>query len=308
MALLLALAAGVPDALAAPGGCRGSSKRAGECTAGNGNQAPTISGTPSGQATVGESYAFTPIASDPEGKTLKFSVANKPGWASFNSSTGALGGTPGTAAVGEYVDIVIQASDGRLTTALPPFSIVVSGGANQAPSIGGTPPAAAREGQVYEFRPAAADPDGDALSFTVANKPSWATFDTSTGRLRGTPGTGTVGTYRDITIRVSDGTLVATLPAFSITVEQASLGSATLSWVAPTQREDGSALTNLAGYRVRYGTSPGSYPNQVQISNPGITTVVVENLPAGTYYFVATAYDSNGQESQFSGVVSKTIS
>jgi hypothetical protein len=307
MALLLAIAAGVPDALAAPGGCRGSPKDGGVCTSGNGNQAPTISGTPSTQATVGESYGFTPTASDPEGKTLKFSIANKPAWVSFNASTGGLSGTPGASAEGEYVDIVIQASDGRLTASLGPFAIVVSGGANQPPSIGGTPTTAAREGQVYEFRPAAADPDGDALGFTIANKPSWASFDSSTGRLRGTPGTGTVGIYRDITIRVSDGTLVATLPAFSITVEQASLGSATLSWTAPTQREDGTALTNLAGYRVRYGNAPVSYPNQVQIANPGITTVVVENLPAGTYYFVATAYDSNGRESEFSGVVSKTI-
>lgn len=308
MALLLALASGIPDALAAPNTCRGSDKRAGNCTTTNGNQAPTISGTPSGQATVGQNYLFTPLASDPEGKTLKFSIANKPAWASFNTSTGGLGGTPGAAAVGEYVDIVIQVSDGRQTAALAPFSIVVSGEANQAPSIGGTPPAAAREGQVYEFRPAAADPDGDSLSFSIANKPAWAWFEATTGRLRGTPGTGSVGTYRDITIRVSDGTLVATLPAFSITVEQASLGSATLSWVAPTQREDGTALTNLAGYRVRYGTALGSYPNVVQIANPGITTLVVENLPAGTYYFVATAYDANGGESQFSGVVSKTIS
>jgi hypothetical protein len=305
MALLLALAAGIPDASAAPDGCRGNSRRAKNCAADN--QAPTISGTPLTQATVGEWYAFTPAASDPEGTTLEFSIANKPMWASFNSSTGRLGGTPGAAAEGEYVDIVIRVSDGRLTASLAPFSIVVSGGENQAPSIGGTPPTAAREGQVYEFRPTAADPDGDSLNFSIANRPSWATFEASTGRLRGTPGTGTVGTYRDITIRVSDGALATTLPAFSITVEQVSLGSATLSWVAPTQREDGSALTNLAGYRVRYGTAPGNYPNQVQISNPGITTYVVENLPPGTYYFVATAYDSNGRESEFSGVVTKTI-
>jgi len=85
------------------------------------------------------------------------------------------------------------------------------------------------------------------------------------------------------------------------------MGSATLSWQAPTQRADGSPLTNLAGYRIRYGTAPGSYPNLVQIANPGVTTHVIGNLPPGTYYFVATAYDSSGRESEFSGVVSKTI-
>jgi hypothetical protein len=307
LVVLLAIAAGLPDALAAPNGCRGADRRTGSCSSVEGNDAPTIDGVPAGQATVGQPYSFTPTASDPEGKALKFSIANKPPWAAFSTSTGRLSGTPGTAAIGEHIDIVIQASDGKQTSALPPFSIVVTG-SNQAPSIDGTPSTAAREGQAWEFRPTASDADGDTLSFTISNRPEWAAFNSQTGRLSGTPGVGTVGTYANISIRVSDGTVVVALPAFSITVEQASLGSATLSWSAPTQREDGSALTNLAGYRIRYGNTLGSYPNQLQIPNPGVTTCVVENLPAGTYYFVATAYDSEGRESEFSAVVSKTIS
>jgi hypothetical protein len=307
LVVLLAIAAGLPDALAAPNGCRGADRRTGSCSSVEGNDAPTIDGVPAGQATVGQPYSFTPTASDPEGKALKFSIANKPPWAAFSTSTGRLSGTPGTAAIGEHIDIVIQASDGKQTSALPPFSIVVTG-SNQAPSIDGTPSTAAREGQAWEFRPTASDADGDTLSFTISNRPEWAAFNSQTGRLSGTPGVGTVGTYANISIRVSDGTVVVALPAFSITVEQASLGSATLSWSAPTQREDGSALTNLAGYRIRYGNTPGSFPNQLQIPNPGVTTCVVENLPAGTYYFVATAYDSEGRESEFSAVVSKTIS
>jgi hypothetical protein len=255
---------------------------------------------------VGLTYSFTPSASDPEGKSLGFSISNKPPWAAFSAQTGRLSGTPPASAEGEHADIVIQVSDGKLTASLAPFFIVVSAG-NQAPSIAGTPPTAARVGQAYDFRPTAADINGDPLSFSIANRPPWATFDSQTGRLSGTPGAGNVGIFRDIAIRVSDGSLVSSLPAYSIAVEQTSLGSATLSWVAPTRRDDGTALTNLAGYRIRYGTSPGSYPNQLQIPNPGITTFVVENLPPGTYYFVATAYDSNGVESDFSGVVSKTI-
>lgn len=304
-AIMLAVLATVPDALAAPDGCNGKVRRSGTCTA-PGNQPPTISGTPSTQATVGLTYSFTPSASDPEGKSLGFSITNKPPWATFSASTGRLSGTPSASAEGEHADIVIQVSDGRLTAALAPFFIVVSAG-NQAPSIVGAPPTEARVGQAYDFRPAAADVDGDPISFTIVNRPSWAMFDPQSGRLSGTPGVGAVGFYRDISISVSDGSLVSALPAYSIAVEQTSLGSATLSWVAPTQRDDGTALTNLAGYRIRYGTSPGSYPNQLQIPNPGITTCVVENLPPGTYYFVATAYDSNGVESENSGVVSKTI-
>lgn len=306
IAVLLAALVWAPGALAVPKECAGASDKRGFCANGGGNQPPVISGSPSAQATVGSAYAFAPAASDPEGATLSFSIANKPPWASFSATTGRLSGTPAADAEGVHVDIVIRVSDGRLTAELPPFDIEVTR-ANVAPTISGTPPTRAREGQAYDFRPAAADANGDLLRFTIANRPSWATFDPETGRLFGTPGAGTVGTYRDITIRVSDGSLVTSLPAYAISVEQTSLGSATLSWSAPTLRIDGSPLANLAGYRIRYGTAAGSYPNELQIPNPGITTCVIENLPPGTYYFVAVAYDSGGAESAPSAQVSKTI-
>jgi hypothetical protein len=305
--LLICAAVCAPEALAAPKYCRGHERRAGHCAGSVSNQPPVISGTPSGQVAVGASYAFVPVASDPEGAPLVFSIVNKPPWASFQSSSGRLGGTPTAAAEGVHVDIVIRVTDGNSTAELAPFAIEVVPAGNSAPTIAGAPPTAAREGQAYDFRPVATDADGDTLSFTIANRPSWATFDAWTGRLSGTPGAGSVGIYRDVTIRVSDATAAATLPVFSISVEQASLGSATLSWSAPTTRVDGSPLTNLAGYRIRYGTVAGSFPNQLQIPNPGITSGVVQNLPAATYYFVVVAYDANGLESAPSAVVSKTI-
>lgn len=305
LSLLIAIAIAVPLATAAPGTCKSTSSKS-NCGSKGPNDAPTISGTPPAQVATGETYSFTPTASDPEGAALSFSIVNRPGWASFSAATGQLSGTPSSGAAGEYVDIVISVSDGKLATSLSPFSIVVTE-ANRAPTISGTPPTSAREGQVYEFQPTANDADGDALSFSIANKPSWATFSSTTGVLKGTPGTGTTGTYFNITIKASDGSLSASLPAFSIAVDQASMGSATLSWVAPTQRTDGTALTNLAGFRIYYGTTSGSYPNKVQIANPGLTSYVIGNLPIGTYYFVVTAYDTSGAESAFSGSASKTI-
>ncbi len=306
-ALLVALGTLALPATAAPKECRGNQRNAAGCTTGSVNLAPVIGGTPVTVATVGIWYSFRPSASDPEGKALSFSISNKPPWASFDSATGRLSGTPAATAAGEYIDIVIRASDGSQTAALAPFAIVVRA-ANRSPSIGGTPATAARENQAYEFIPTVADPDGDALTFSISNRPAWATFDPATGRLSGTPPAGSVGNYSGIAIRVSDGQAETTLPAFAIAVTQVALGSATLSWVAPTMREDGSALINLAGYRIKYGTSAGSFPNQLQISNPGITSCVIENLPPGTYYFTATAYDANGNESRQSAIVSKTIS
>jgi hypothetical protein len=98
--------------------------------------------------TSGQSYSFTPSASDGDGNTLTVSVANRPGWASFSSSTGRLSGTPGSSAAGEYIDINISVSDGKASAPLAPFSIVVNA-ANSAPTLSGTPPTSAREGLVY---------------------------------------------------------------------------------------------------------------------------------------------------------------
>jgi putative Ig domain-containing protein len=294
---------------AAKGNCNSQRLRGSETCAlssTSANNAPTISGTPAMAVTTGQSYTFTPTASDADGNRLTFSIVNRPTWASFSSSTGRLSGTPSAASAGEYIDIRISVSDRRASASLAPFSIVVSAG-NRAPTLSGTPPTSGREGLAYTFTPSAADADGDALSFSITNQPAWATFNTSTGRLSGTPGAGTVGTYANITIRVSDGTATVALPAFSIAVQQASMGSATLSWQPPTTRTDGSPLTNLAGYHIRYGTAPGSYPNVLTIPNGGITSAVVTDLPPATYYFVASAYDTTGAESTNTNPVSKAI-
>jgi hypothetical protein len=189
----------------------------------------------------------------------------------------------------------------------PPPASTPPPAANQPPDISGSPATAAREGLAYSFQPSASDPDGDTLVFSITNRPAWATFSTTTGALAGTPGTGTVGAYSNIVIRVSDGTDTVALATFSIEFQQVSMGSATLSWQPPTTRTDGSALTNLAGYKIRYGTAQGNYPNQITVNSTGLTTYVVENLPASTYYFVMTAFDTVGAESDYSAVASKTI-
>ena len=61
--------------------------------------------------------------------------------------------------------------------------------------------------------PTASDPDGDELTFSIANKPDWASFDAATGLLNGTPPPAAVGTNSDITISVSDGQATASLAA-----------------------------------------------------------------------------------------------
>lgn len=178
---------------------------------------------------------------------------------------------------------------------------------NAAPSISGQPFAEVVTGEAYEFRPSSSDPDGDPLTFTVQNKPAWASFDATSGRLAGTPVAGHEGDYADIVIRVSDGMASASLPVFGIRVVQAGNGSATLSWIPPTTRSDGSPLVNLAGFNVFYGRTSGSYSNRIKLNNPGLTAYVVGNLASGSWFFAMTAFDGPGVESNRSDEASKTI-
>src|SRR3984885_9367706 len=86
-----------------------------------------------------------------------------------------------------------------------------------------------------------------------------------------------------------------------------SIGAATLSWAAPDENTDGSALTNLAGYRIYFGTSADALDQVIDIPSVGITTYVVDDLNSGTYYFSIRAYNTVGAESALSNIVSDTI-
>jgi hypothetical protein len=89
------------------------------------NNPPSISGTPRARVKIGERYTFTPRASDPDEQALRFSVAHRPGWLTFDERTGRLSGTPGSGDVGEFSGVTIAVSDGRAQRRLVPFTIRV---------------------------------------------------------------------------------------------------------------------------------------------------------------------------------------
>lgn len=185
------------------------------------NNPPTISGSPASDVTATNAYSFVPQANDADGDTLTFSVSNLPSWASFDTTTGEISGTPAASDVGNYADIQISVSDGTDSAALASFSISVQGQSqgNTAPTISGTPTTTIQSNKEYSFTPTANDADGDALTFSINNLPSWASFDAATGKLNGTPATDDEGVHQDIEISVSDGTDSASLDSFAIEVE-----------------------------------------------------------------------------------------
>jgi fibronectin type III domain protein len=106
---------------------------------------------------------------------------------------------------------------------------------------------------------------------------------------------------------VSDGKVSAALPAFSIVVSGTTTGSLTISWTPPTTNSDGSTLTNLAGYKISYGTSATALSQTIQVANPGVTSYLVDGLTAGTWYFSIRSYNSSGAESSPTTPISGTV-
>ena len=183
-------------------------------------------------------------------------------------------------------------------------------------TISGTPSTSVTVGTNYSFTPSASDSDGGALTFKVTNAPAWATFNASTGQLSGSPKQTDVGTTSGIVITAADGTATASLTAFNITVSSTTVsttpttGSATVSWSAPTANTNGTALTNLAGYKIYYGTDASSLTTEqvVEVANPATLSYVLSGLGSGTWYFAVASYSASGEESALSAVSSKTIS
>jgi hypothetical protein len=93
----------------------------------------------------------------------------------------------------------------------------------------------------------------------------------------------------------------------TVTVTASNNGTATLTWVPPTQNTDGTPVTTLIGYHIYYGTSAGSMTQSIVISSASTTSYEITGLASGTWYFAVAADAADGTESAPSNVGSKTI-
>jgi len=256
----------------------------------NVNDRPTIEGNPESTIAEDSRFHFKPTATDEDQDTLSFAITNKPLWATFDSETGTLSGTPDNLHVGSYHNITISATDNLTTSTALVFDLNVTNtndsptaialdnntltenksgtsvgaltvtdsddkkhtltlsgpdanqfeitngqlrlkthisanyetksnykvtvsatdsgqqsfqqefkiivlNVNDRPTIEGNPESTIAEDSRFHFKPTATDEDQDTLSFAITNKPLWATFDSETGTLSGTPDNLHVGNY-----------------------------------------------------------------------------------------------------------------
>ena len=83
--------------------------------------------------------------------------------------------------------------------------------------------------------------------------------------------------------------------------------SAMLSWLAPAQNTDGTALTDISGYHIHVGTDPNSLDTVLDLTDATATSYTVSKLTPGTWYFAISAYNAQGADGELSNIGSKTI-
>jgi Putative Ig domain len=179
---------------------------------------------------------------------------------------------------------------------------------NSAPAVTGSPKTSVLADADFRFVPRASDSNGDVLTWSIQNKPAWATFDSFSGALMGHPTSSDIGTYEGIAITVSDGSVTIPLEPFSLTVISAGTAAVTITWLPPAVNDDGTPLTDLAGYFIYYGTDPNSLENVRAIHNMGISSHVIDGLVPGQWHFAIKSYNTAGIESDLSGVIGAEVS
>ncbi len=185
-----------------------------------------INGHPPTTAVAGKTLTYSPVVWEPDGQRLEFVISAKalPDWFSWNESTGTLSMSPSLDDLGDLVeDVNIYAAQDTKTVLSDSSELfdveVVS---NNPPVITGEPTNTTISvllNETFYFSPVAYDLDREqSLSFSVDALPSWASFDTDTGILHGTPSQTDVGSYSGIIVSVTDGISTVSLPAFTLNV------------------------------------------------------------------------------------------
>ncbi|HEY6830356.1 MAG TPA: putative Ig domain-containing protein, partial [Gemmatimonadaceae bacterium] len=187
-------------------------------TVGNVDRPPVLNPIGAKVVDEGQMLAFTATASDPDGDALTFASANLPAGATLTPA-GAFSWTPGFTQAGNF-SVTITVSDGTLT-ASETFTITV-GNVNRPPVLSPSPIGnrTVNVGQTLTIAITASDPDGDAITFSSANLPTGATLlangpDAAT--FSWTPAADQTGTFLNLTITASDGTLTDS-EVFTVTV------------------------------------------------------------------------------------------
>lgn len=254
-----------------------------------------ISGTPSASVVESNAYSFTPSISTPANGTAVFSISNKPSWAAFNTSNGALTGTPSNSHVGVFSNITITATDDLGDSSIGPFSITVSAAGNQAPVLLDQTKSSLAFSSNVAFTVTASDADSAASTYVynVVSNASHGTIvitDHETSAFEYQPSSVTGINGDSFTLELSDGSATSATATVTLSFSDASAPALTLSpsnGAANVAVDTTFIITSddpLDTTSITYNGSAGACTGSLQISKDnftnciGITSAVASDL------------------------------
>ncbi|MCK4647767.1 putative Ig domain-containing protein [Candidatus Pacearchaeota archaeon] len=198
------------------------------------NNAPEITSTPITEINEKETYTYQVTATDADEDTLTYSLTQNPLGFSINSNTGLITGTAPEVTSDTDYDIIVQVFDGEDYTTQPyilTVKNVVPG--NNDPIITTTAVTQVDENQDYSYDVEASDPDGDALTYSLTENPTWLSINSNTGLITGTAPEVSFDTNYSITVKVSDGNGGSDTQTYILTVNNVK------------EKDDNNGTTNL---------------------------------------------------------------
>jgi hypothetical protein len=253
-----------------------------------------ISGTPNTSINEENAYSFTPTIDSAAVGSLVFSISNKPSWATFNTVSGALTGTPDDVDIGTAANITITATDDVASSSIGPFSISVVA-VNDAPLLADQTKSGLGFSSAVAFTLTASDVDSASSSYvySIIAAPTHGSIvitDHTTSSFEYQPSSVTGISGDSFTLQLSDGSDVSNTRTITLAFSDATAPSLTL---VPNDSASNVAIDTtyvitsddpLDTTTLSYNSSTGSCTGTVQISNDsftnciGITSAVASNL------------------------------
>ncbi|MEJ2046007.1 MAG: putative Ig domain-containing protein, partial [Reinekea sp.] len=181
------------------------------------NNAPVISSLPPSPAIAGEEYRYDVAATDADGDTLTYVLADAPQGMSLSTS-GELRWTPTADQIGTY-SVTLSVSDGQIqVTQTFVMDVIAEATDNHSPVISSIPATFALADEQYRYTLTASDSDADALTYGLLTSPSGMTISAA-GEVQWLPTQSQLGEH-SVTLFVSDG-ISRALQSYSLTVNTA---------------------------------------------------------------------------------------
>ncbi len=182
-----------------------------------GNRPPRVTTQPGTTGTSGSAYTYALRASDADGDTLTYTLLEYPQGMTIASATGDIQWAI-PANVAGMAPVMVEVADGKGGLATQGYAISVSGASNRAPAFSSTPPTMATAGAAYAYTVRATDPDGDAITYTLATAPAGMALHAQTGAITWTP-TLQQGGEQAVAVRATDAKGAYATQSFKVYVQ-----------------------------------------------------------------------------------------